>query len=378
MRIVIDARYLTRQYSGIGIYSERLLEHIALQDRENAYFCLVQPDYTRPLALGDNFHILRYEAPPMSFGTILWLHRAIKKIQPDFLHSLFPLFPIFYKGKLLVTVHDLQPLLMKEWTGKRVFPLNKMYDFFYRWMYPYTFRRANWLIAVSQATKDAMANFMPSLRDKTIVVHSGIEPGAGDPPDPNILETLRQKYGIQERYILFVGSTRPNKNVPVMLRAFSRFLEMSPEGRDIGFVLVLTRDRFISDIMHVIKGKKLQKHVRILELVNQAEKRALYHGAQTLFFATKLEGFGFPVLEAQAQGTPVIVSNNGSLPEIAGGASALLVDPDDMEELASALKRVVFDQQLRDTLIENGKKNVTNFSWEKTAKQVLEIYNHLM
>ncbi|HOE63147.1 MAG TPA: glycosyltransferase family 1 protein [Candidatus Sumerlaeota bacterium] len=378
MKIAIDARYLTRQYSGIGAYSERLLEALALQDKTNEYFCFIQPDYTRPINLRENFHIIRYGAPPLSTKTIFWLHRALRKIRPDFLHSLFPVFPVFYKGKLLVTVHDLQPLLMKEWTGgKRPFPISALYEIFYRWMYPYTFQRANWLIAVSHSTKDALSNLMPALAEKTIVVHSGVEPDAAESPDPDIMDALRKRYSLPERYILFVGSTRPNKNVPAMLRAFDLFLKMGEESRDIGFVMVLTKDRFITDITQIIRQKKLQPHIRILEPVNQAEKRALYHHALLLFFATKLEGFGFPVLEAQAQGTPVVASQNDSLPEISGD-SALLVDPDDEKVMAEALWNAVYDKKLRAELIERGKSNTARFSWEKTARQMLEIYNHLM
>lgn len=162
-----------------------------------------------------------------------------------------------------------------------------------------------------------------------------------------------------------------------MLRAFDLFLKMGEESRDIGFVMVLTKDRFITDITQIIRQKKLQPHIRILEPVNQAEKRALYHHALLLFFATKLEGFGFPVLEAQAQGTPVVASQNDSLPEISGD-SALLVDPDDEKVMAEALWNAVYDKKLRAELIERGKSNTAKFSWEKTARQMLEIYNHLI
>ena len=378
MRIVIDARYLTRQYSGIGMYSERLLEHLALQDKENEYYCLVQSDYTRPLALGENFHLIRYNARPLSLHTIFLVHRVIHRLKPVFFHSLFPLMPIFYRGKLLVTVHDLQPLMMKEWTGRRFYPVKKIYDLFYRWMYPHTFRRANWLITVSQATKDALGELIPEVLDKTIVVHSGIDPEASAPPNPGIFEGLKAKHNIPDQYILYVGSTRPNKNVPTMLKAFANLCErIKPDTGTIGFVLVLTTDRFFADIQHVVKEHNLGSRVKILEPVSQTEKAALYHHAELLFFATKLEGFGFPMLEAQAQGTPVIASNYHSLPEIAGD-SAFLVDPDDIVSMTDALHRVLFDQSLRKDLIEKGKKNINNFSWEKTAGRVLEIYNHLM
>ncbi len=359
------------------MYSERLLEHLSLLDKENEYHCLVQPDYGRSPALGENFRLIRYNSPPVSLNTVLKLHRLLKKEKPDFFHSLFPLAPIFFRGELLVTVHDLQPLVMSEWTGRRIYPVKKIYDLFYRWMYPFTFRRARWLIAVSQATKDILTELFPHLADKVIVVHSGITPEAADPPDPGLFETLKQKFDLPMRYILYVGSTRPNKNVPTMLRAFNRLGELGSEYRDVGFVLILTTDRFFAEILEVIKETKLEPKVRILKPVGQAEKRALYHNAQLLFFATKLEGFGFPLLEAQAQQTPVVASNFHSLPEIAGD-SALLVDPDDVEAMAHSLAHVLSNENLRKKLVEAGQKNIQNFSWEKTAHKVLEIYHHLM
>jgi glycosyltransferase involved in cell wall biosynthesis len=377
MRIAIDARYLTGNYSGIGVYSEQLLRHLAILDQENEYFCFVQPDYTRPLELGENFQIIRYNAPPLSLKTIFWLHRALNEIKPDFFHTLFPLMPVFYRGKLLVTVHDLQPLMMKEWTGNRSYPVKKIYDLFYRWMYPATFSRANWLISVSQATKDAISSIMPDLEDKTIVVHSGIEADAVTDPDPEIIENLRQKHDIPGRYILYVGSTRPNKNVPNMIKAFAEMKKNNPGLDDVCFVLVLSKDRFMSDIVQVVKTLKVESGIRYLEAVSHEEKQALYHSAELLFFATKFEGFGFPVLEAQAQNTPVVASDNHSLPEIAG-ESAVIIDPDNINEMSNALLHIIKDESFRKSLIEMGQKNILKFSWDKTAGKILEIYRHLI
>lgn len=377
MRIIIDARYLTREYSGIRMFSERLLEHLALKDQVNEYFCLVQPDYSRPIALGENFHLIKYKARPLSLKTIFSLHRIVNDLKPDFFHTLFPLMPIFFKGKLLVNVHDLQPLMMKEWTGRRFLPIKKIYDLFYWWIYPHTFRKASWIIAVSQATKDALSEIMPELAEKTIVIHSGIEPDTGELHNENIMETIRQKHDIPHRFIMYVGSTRPNKNIPTMLESFSRLKDIDPSLADVGFVLVLTKDRFLADILKVIRERKIESKIRILDPVGQAEKHALYHNAGLLFFATKFEGFGFPLLEAQAYGAPVVAANCHALPEVAGD-SAYLVDPDDVEALSHALKEVLTNQTLRQDLITKGKQNILNFSWESTAGKVLEIYQHLM
>ena len=162
-----------------------------------------------------------------------------------------------------------------------------------------------------------------------------------------------------------------------MLEAFARLKKIDPALADVAFVLVLTKDRFLADIMRVIRERKIESRIRILEPVGQEEKHALYHNAQLLFFATKLEGFGFPLLEAQAYGAPVIASNCHALPEVAGD-SAYLVDPDDSEALTHALREVITNQTLREDLISKGKRNTLNFPWERTASQVLEIYQHLM
>lgn len=377
MRIVIDARYLTGYYSGIGEYSENLLENLSILDHENEYICFVQRDYSGGIDLGENFKLVPFDFPPLSLKTVFLLHKEIKRFKPDFFHSLFPVTPIFFRGKLLVTVHDLQPLLMTEWTGKRFFPVKKVYDLFYRWMYPHSFRHANWLISVSQATRDTLSQMMPELSDKTIVVHSGISEDAFSEPDPDIFETLKKKHDIPDRYILYVGSTRPNKNLPRMIGAFARLLKSSEQYADVCFVMILTPDRFMADVKHSIETLQLESNIRILEPVSRAEKFALYRYARLLFFATMLEGFGFPLLEAQAQGCPVITSNHHSLPEIAG-KTALLCDPEKEEEMTQNLDKLLSDDILRQELIDKGFKNAKRFSWKSTASKVLEIYRHLM
>jgi len=377
MRIVIDARYMARNFSGIGVYSEYLLENLSLLDRENEYFCFVRNDYSRKPDLGDNFELIPCQAPPLSYYSVLGFHRKVERLKPDFLHSLFPIIPVLYNGKLLVTVHDLQPLLMREWTGKRFYPIKKMYDLFYHWMYPAVFNRANWLIADSQATKDSITAIDPELAHKAIVIHPGISQDCFTEPDQAFFNSLKSNHALSDRYILYVGSTRPNKNIPRMLAAFARLLKGDPGFCDIQFVMVLTPDRFLTDVRAAIAHHKLGKNVKILEPVTDIEKNALYRNASLLFFATKHEGFGFPVLEAQAQGCPVVAANHASLPEVSGG-SALLSDPDNEADMAECLRRALQDENLRQTLVQAGAENVKRFFWTDTARKVMEIYYHLM
>ena len=376
MHVVIDARYLSRAYGGPAMYSEALLEHLARLDRRNEYTCLVRPDYDRKLPLGPNFRLLPYPAAPLSFATLLRLDHLLRDLRPDLFHALFPITPVFYRGKLAVTVHDLQPLEMPEWTGGRPWPIQKAYGAFYRWAYARSFRRADALIAVSRATKQALQDRFPRCGAKTHAILSGVPPQAAEVPDPADLESLRAKHALPDRFILYIGSTRPNKNLPNMLRAFARLREIQPESRDVAFVLVLTPDRFMKGVEGAIRRLGLEQAVRVLPPVSPREKRALYHSARLLFFATRFEGFGFPILEAQAQGTPVVAADDASLPEIAGG-SALLVDPLDVEVMARGLARLLSDRHLRMKLAEKGWENLKRFSWERTAEQVLAIYREI-
>lgn len=388
MRIVIDARYLSSHPSGIGTYSECLLKHLSRIDQENKYTVLVRPSYNSVLELGVNFRLLEYDAPPLSLKTVFGLHKLLNRLKPDIFHSFFPVTPVFYRGKMVVTVHDLQPLQMKEWTGGRPWPIQMGYDFFYRWMYGGTFRRATALITVSKATQDALSRLYPEVASKISAVLSGLPKDAQETTAPETFEQLKREHRLDGEYVLFIGSTRPNKNIPNMLRAFAtlrhnRSASVSPANHNYNsrsesllFVLVLSKDRFFQSVEQVIREENLEGAVRILSSVSEEDKRTLYRNAQTFFFATRFEGFGFPVLEAQAQGTPVVASDCESLPEILRD-SALLVNPDDIESMSRALARVLEDEALRRKLIENGKENIARFSWEKAAQEVLGIYRRL-
>ena len=276
----------------------------------------------------------------------------------------------------MVTVHDVQPLAMPEWTGGRPWPVRKAYDMFYGWAYPSAFRRADALIAVSRATRDALAALCPGCAAKTEVVHSGLPPDAKQPGDLERMQALRRAHDIPERYVLFIGSTRPNKNLPAMVRAFARLAGRRSVDDDLAFVLVLTPDRFMRDIHSAIHAGDVESAIRIVPPVDAADKRALYRGASALFFVTKHEGIGFPVLEAQAQATPVVASTAGSLPEVAGDG-ALLVDPDDVDAMAEALGHAVDDDAMRRDLIDKGRRNIARFSWERCAQRTLDIYRRV-
>ena len=374
--IGIDARYLDGGYSGIGNYSENLLQHLAQLESEKKFVVFVHSKFDRRLQLGPNFKVLHYPARPVSMKTLFDFSRVLKREGVELLHSLFPLAPVFYRGKRLVTVHDLQPFDDPEFTGRRSWILKKGYDYFYRVTYPAAIRRASWVVAVSNATRDALVRHFPEVEGKIIVVHEGLEASYLEPLKDPTIQLVLGRYALPEKYVLYVGSTRPNKNIPNMIRAFIAYCQREGAMGDLHFVMVLTKDRFFADAEKLIKRSGMESRFVFFERVTEEEKRVFYSRALALMFVTKTEGFGLPLLEAQASGTPVLAANHGALPEVAGG-SAVLVNPDNPQTIASAMQRILEDEELRQRLIQAGHDNVKRFSWKTAAKRIHEIYSLL-
>jgi len=376
MRIVIDARYLNGEYSGIAEYSESFLTHLAAEDTENEYVVFVHSNYKRDLALGENFKVKTFDARPVSLATLFRFGSVVRREKPALLHSLFPLTPFFYRGPLLVTIYDLQALLVPEFTGHRPAPLRKAYDLFYWWTYPTAVRRARYIVTVSEATRRDIARVFPHHVDRAIVVHSGIDAEALAECPPDLLEQTRRRYSLPERYLLYIGSTRPNKNLPTMIRAYAHAIRDHEALRDISLVLVISPDRFFAESRRLIRTLGIGEHVQIHRNITDDEKKAFYHGSRALYLVTKFEGVGLPLLEAQACSVPVLAADHAALPEM-GGDSALFVDPDDASAIAEGLRRILTDEPLRRDLVEKGKRNLKRFRWQKTVQTIAQIYNHL-
>lgn len=376
MRIALDARYLKEDYSGIGVYSENLIEALASCDRRNEYVVITHTSFRRTLRLADNFEVVSYPAPPVSLRSIATLHTFVRRLGADLLHSLFPLSPLLWDGKLLVTVHDLQPLMDPHFTGRRPMMKRFLYDTFYRTAYPAVMRKADCLVCDSYATLRWVRDLYPDVAGKALVVYGGIDPDCANPPTENEIEHARSKYDIPDRFLFYIGSTRPNKNLNMMLDAFEEFVRRYPEHEDLCWVLVVKPDRFFDPFFARVTERKLLSRIRIYSQVSEVERRVFYHLATLLYFVTKFEGFGLPVLEAQASKLPVLASTHGALPEVAG-KGAILVDPDDRDSIVEGLARFFGEPQLRDLLIEAGQQNVQRFSWKKTAREILNIYTHL-
>ena len=377
MHVLLDARYLDGGYSGIGTYSRLLVESLAAIDTSTRYTVVVRPGFNGRLAVGTNFEVLTHRARPISVGTYFRLGGLYEELAPDIVHALFPAAPVFCDRPLVVTVHDLQPFTDPLFSARRPRLVRAAYNLFYRWAYPQTIGQAKWVLCDSHATRDDVAAFFRGATPKLIVAYPGLDPARRGAPSPEAVEAARAKYDLRGDYLLYYGSTRPNKNLPNLVRAFGKLLDDGQGGeRPLTLVLALARDRFFRDVEKAVRRARVEHRVRVLDPLPEGEQRALLSGAAVFCFATKLEGFGFPPLEAMACGTPVLAGDSGSLPEVVGDA-ALVVDPDDTTSIANGIRRLLEDEDLREDLVARGHERIEAFDWTTTARTVRDVYELL-
>jgi glycosyltransferase involved in cell wall biosynthesis len=266
----------------------------------------------------------------------------------------------------VLTVHD---LIFRRYPQHHK-PLNRWY---LNATLPLYCRRADYIIAVSEQTKrDVMAAYgVPA--DKISVIYEAADARFRPQPAEAVTE-VRARYRLPDRYLLFVGTIEPRKNLGRVLAAFER---LHAEGLTDALVIVGKRGWLYDDFFARLEQSSVKRAVLFPGFVPDADLPAIYAGAQALAFLSEFEGFGLPVLEAMACGAPVVCSNSSSLPEVAGDA-ALRVDPADTDAITAALRRVVADADLAAELARRGVAQATRFSWQRAAAETLAVYRQLI
>lgn len=356
MLIGIDAsRAVTARPTGVEVYSQRLIQALLALDsphRFRLYFRSAPP-------AGDFPGAERRFIPFPRLWTHLRLSWELAHRPPDVLFVPSHVLPLLHPRVSLVTVHDLGYLYFPEahpWRQRLYLDLST------RW----NARAATHLLADSQATKADLVARYATPPEKITVAYPGADETLAPVRDPATIEAIKARHGITGDYFLYLGTLQPRKNLSRLITAFAA---LQPET-----VLVLAGKRgwLYDDLGAAAQVRRLGLEGRVLfpGYVPGEDKAALLSGALAFLFPSLYEGFGLPVLEAQACGCPVIASAASSLPEVAGDA-ALLVDPEDTTAIAAAMRRIVADPALRESSIERGFANVRRFSWTACAQSIL-------
>ncbi len=378
LRIGIDARWIFREISGVGRVTEKLIRNLAGIDRENLYYLFFRDPELLERYSPDREGRPNFRPVPVPWGIFdpagQWgVPARIRELELDIFHSTNYFLPLFLKGevKAVVTVHDLIPLKFPHFTPRawktRLHPV-------FRRVLRRSVRRADRVITVSEHTRRDLIADLGLPPEKLAVVHNGIDEVYRPRAEEEFRPALEEKLGFSDPYILYVGRFDPYKNVPGLIRAFADFIR----GRTDRPRLVLAghRDSRYPEAEEIVSQLGLSSRVVFLDGVEEGELAALYNGARVLVLASFYEGFGLPPLEAMACGTPVIVSDRGSLPEVAGEA-ALIVNPESPPEIASAMSKLWDSEEQRNRFRELGLARAQKFSWRRSAEETLAVYREL-
>lgn len=370
MKIAIDAR----MYGdfGIGRYNRNLIYHLQQIDKVNQYFILhtkidfndfdYQKNFKKKLA---NFHWYGLTEQFKMPG-------VLKKIKPDLVH--FPHFnvPIFYHGKYVVTIHDLthQYFQMNEVTthGKLIY---KAKQFGYRTVFKNAVTKSDKILVPSNYVKNLLIKEWTVPENKIVVTYEAVEDKMFtilNNLTHKKLDQIMGKFNIKSPYLFYVGNAHPHKNVEGLIKAF---LELKENHQDLKLVLS-GHDKYF---WPRIKNEFKNMDIIYTGQVSDEELVVLYKNSEAFIMPSFEEGFGIPLLEAMACGTPVVSSNKASLPEI-GGDAAVYFDPKDIDDMSEKIAQVLNSEKLQKDLIKKGQKRVKEFSWQKLAKQTLEVYKN--
>ena len=375
-RIAIDYTPAYEQTGGIGRYVRELTAALAALDQENEYRLFVSGANRRdlPPAPSGNFHWKATSLTPRWLARI-WqrarmpLPAEVFTGRVDLYHATdFVLAPTLPGTRTLLTVHDLSFVRVPEAASP---PLKAYLDV----VVPRSVASADHILADSAATKADLVEFYETPAEKITVLYSGVGKYFRPINSRDALEEALKRHGLNGiNYMLSVGTVQPRKNYSRVIEALA---EARCRGQDLHFAIAGGRGWLEEEMTRTIERTGLADHVHLLGFVDDQDLPALYSGAGMLMMPSLYEGFGLPLLEAMACGTPVITSNLSSLPEVAGDA-ALLVDPYDVSAISDAIVAIASNAETRARLIAGGFHQVTKFTWTRAATQLMSIYHDML
>jgi len=367
MRIGIDARLTHYRRAGISRYTRQLIEALSRLDAEDDQFVVLESIRSRKDIIEHPRFTVRHVLTPCHHRLEqLTLPLELAPLGLDVLHSPDFIPPFRAKARSVITIHDLNFLLYPHFLTKHSAAYYGQIDD--------AVRHADAIIAVSHATKRDVIQLLGAPDHKITVIYEAASPVFRRLNDGDLVQRVRGRFGIRGDFVLFVSTIEPRKNVPNLLRAFRQLLD--DYNADVELVLAGEKGWLYEEVFDLTRRLNLQNRVLFLGRVSTKELVWLYNTARALVAPSIYEGFGLTPLEAMACGTPVLVSNVSSLPEVVADAG-LKADPTDIDDLAVGMWRILSDEELRNTLIEKGYKRARFFSWDKAARETLAVYKSL-
>lgn len=369
MRIGIDCRLYSPHF-GIGRYVYELVRHLVEMDSLHT-FVLFKNTRDQLVNKSDRVEEVFVGANHYSIHEQTKFLKILTGAKLDLMHFTHFNAPLLYKGKSVVTIHDLTI---------HFFPGKKMNSLFYRGVYKLVMKsvckKAERIIAVSKNTKNDIVEQLRIPEEKVSVIYEAAGEEFKQIGDQGVLEEIRKKYQIIKPLILYTGNWRTHKNLVRLIEAFSLLREA--KGFDAELMITGEKDgKYAPAVMRAVEKFGVIENVIFPGIVPEEDLVSLINLAQVYVFPSLYEGFGLPPLEAMKCGTVTCVSNVSSIPEVCGQENAFFFNPYDVSDMTENLHLACTDETQRNEIIKKGLERVKEFSWEKTAEETMGVYNKL-
>lgn len=378
MHIAINAQLLSSaqnyRSAGVSNYSRHLLEHLG-QSVQNGgthhrFTAFVNTREFQAVGIDVQMTAAGLAHP---LARIPWeqsiFPTQLRRIGADLMHGLVNVLPLATNAPGVVTVHDLSFIRTPDKlpTAKR---------WYLAALCRASVKRARHIIAVSRQTADDLIHFFGTAANKITVIHNGVD-AAFTPASSEHCAQFRRQRGLPERYLLYLGTLEPRKNLSCLLQAYARWLNQRPhEHTGVKLILAGAKGWFYEEIFRQVQSLRLNNQVLFPGYIPELELPDWYRSAEAFVYPSLFEGFGLPLLEAMACGTPVLCSQASSLLEVVGD-SALTFSPDSEDDLLVKLRRLLADPHLQEELRYTGLLRAQGFSWQRTAMATLAVYDAL-
>ena len=379
MRIVLNGWFIDQPHTGSGQYTLQLLKHLPQVAPQHEYALVVpKRNSFEIIDLTSNFQFptSTFQRPTSNFRKVLFeqsiVPRAARAYEADLIHVPYWAPPLQSSVPIVVTIHDIIPLILKEYRGG---PMVRAYT----GLVSAAARGAATILTDSDASRHDIVQHLHVAEDRVRTIYLAADRRFTSRVDPIDDAAVRKNYDLPEDYVLYLGGFDARKNIETALQVYTWAQDVLGES----FPLVIAgelpdrHDAVLQDPRIIAKQIDVENAVRFIGPVAEEDKVALYQHARAFLYPSLYEGFGLPALEALACGVPVVGSNASSVPEIVGDAG-FLVDPKDARAMAGALIAVCTDERLHDELSERALQQAERFSWEKCTRETVAAYEKVM
>lgn len=373
MKIAIEAQRIFRaDKHGMDYVILEVLRCLQQKDDGNEYVVFVAPGKDRCLQSTPRMQVVELRCPTYPLWEQWALPRAVKRSGAQLLHCTSNTAPLHCPVPLVLTLHDIIYLKPRQHRTSSLY--QEMGWHYRRWNVPRIVNKCRHIITVSETERTNILRCFPQVTSRLTVAHNGVNNHYQLIDSPKV-HAITAKYLLEANYLFYLGTTDPRKNLKGILRAYDNYLNQSEKR--LKLVMTGLKQKYTEQILREQNLMHIAHNLVYIGYVPEEDLPALYNGAWAFLFPSFMEGFGIPLIEAMACGTPVITSNTSSMPEV-GGEGAILINPQNPQEITDALLRLETDKDFYEQQVQYGLDRVKLFSWQHTADEYRKIYQTIL